>query len=167
MGQILSGEGEFDSVKTHVAGIDGGYLLARDVYDQPIDIYVKGSVYRFFENGYQNNFWESTLYFKGYYNINVWENQARIGAGEGVSMASGIPIVEQIEAQQNRSNSSKFLNYLDISADIDIGRLLCIPSWQGTYIGYALKHRSGIFGLINNVRRGGSNYDMLYIEKKF
>ncbi|MDP1784011.1 MAG: hypothetical protein Q8K81_01150 [Sulfuricurvum sp.] len=141
--------------------------MSHDVWNLPIDIYLKGAMYRFFENGYQNDFWEGTLYVKAYYNIDAWENRARIGMGEGVSMASGIPIVEQFEAAQEKSNTSKFLNYLDASVDVDIGRLLHVPDWKDIYLGYALKHRSGIFGLINKVRRGGSNYDMVYIEKKF
>jgi hypothetical protein len=37
----------------------------------------------------------------------------------------------------------------------------------GTYVGYLLKHRSGIAGLINNVDHGGSNYNSFYIEKTF
>jgi len=166
-GEILSGEGEFDSVKTHVLGVDAGYLLAQNIYDLPIDIYLKGSVYRFYENGYQDDFWEGTLYFKAYYTIDLWGNRLRMGMGEGISMAARIPIVEQIEAEEEGSTTSKFLNYLDVSVDMDIGRLLRVPSWHDTYIGYALKHRSGIFGLVNNVSHGGSNYDMIYIEKKF
>jgi len=38
---------------------------------------------------------------------------------------------------------------------------------HGTYFGILLKHRSGIFGLINNVAHGGSNYNSIYLEKKF
>ncbi|MGD9655175.1 MAG: hypothetical protein AB7U44_08260 [Sulfuricurvum sp.] len=167
LGQILSGEGEFSGAKTHVLGIDGGYLLARSVYDLPIDIYLKGSIYRFLENHHQDSFWEATLYVKAYYNIDVWDNRLRIGGAEGISLAEQIPITEVIDAREKGSNTSKFLNYLDISADIDIGRLLRVPDWKDTYIGYALKHRSGVFGLINGVNHGGSNYDMIYIEKNF
>ena len=166
-GEILSGEGTFDDAKTHVLGVDAGYMLAKDLFEQPIDIYVKGSIYRFYENGYQDDFWEATLYLKGYYNLDMWGNRLRLGAGEGFSMTSGVPIVEQIEAEQKGSRTAHFLNYLDISADIDVGRLFGLSQWHDLYLGYALKHRSGIFGLINNVKKGGSNYDMVYIEKKF
>jgi len=167
LGQILSGEGEFSGAKTHVLGIDGGYLLGKSIYGLPIDIYLKGSIYRFLENYHQDDFWEGTVYVKAYYNIDAWENRLRIGAAEGFSLAARVPITEKIDASQKGSDTSKFLNYLDISADIDIGRLMRIPQWKDTYIGYALKHRSGVFGLINGVNHGGSNYDMVYIEKNF
>jgi len=38
---------------------------------------------------------------------------------------------------------------------------------NGTYVGWAIKHRSGVFGLINNVKEGGANYNTIYIEKNF
>jgi outer membrane protein len=65
-----------------------------------------------------------------------------------------------------RGPTSKMLNYLDISFDIDIGRLLSIDTLHDTYLGYTLKHRSGIFGLFNGVK-GGSNYNMITLEKNF
>lgn len=166
-GEILSGEGEFDTAKTHVLGIDAGYLLVENLWEQPIDLYVKGAIYRFYENTYQNDFWEALIYLKAYYNVDMWDNHLRLGMGEGVSFAERVPIVEQNEALHNGSNTSRVLNYLDVSADVDVGRLFGGEKWKDLYLGYALKHRSGIFGLIKNVRNGGSNYDMIYIEKRF
>lgn len=166
-GEILSGEGEFDTAKTHVLGIDAGYLLAENLWDKPIDLYLNGALYHFYENGYQKDFWEAVIYLKGYYNVNMWDNRLRIGAGEGFSFAERVPIVEQNEALHKGSDTSRVLNYLDVSVDVDVGRLFGGEKWKDFYLGYALKHRSGIFGLINNVRKGGSNYDMIYLEKRF
>lgn len=166
-GEILSGEGEFDTAKTHVLGIDAGYLLAENLWEQPIDLYVKGALYRFYENTYQNDFWEAVIYLKAYYNVDMWDNRLRLGVGEGFSFAERVPIVEQNEALHKGSDTSRVLNYLDVSADVDVGRLFGGEKWKDFYLGYALKHRSGIFGLIKNVRKGGSNYDMIYIEKRF
>jgi outer membrane protein len=59
------------------------------------------------------------------------------------------------------------LNYIDLSLDLDLGRLVRYQPLYNTSLGWALKHRSGIFGLINNVKKGGSNYNTLYIETKF
>ena len=61
----------------------------------------------------------------------------------------------------------RFLNYLDITVDFDVGKLIDYKPMHETYLGYLLKHRSGIGGLINNVEHGGSNYNCFYIEKKF
>jgi outer membrane protein len=54
-----------------------------------------------------------------------------------------------------------------LSVDFDIGKLISYKPLHGTYIGWALKHRSGIFGLINNVRKGGSNYNTIFLERNF
>lgn len=166
-GEILSGEGEFDTAKTHVLGIDAGYLLAENLWEKPIDLYLKGALYRFYENGYQKDFWEGVLYLKAYYNLDGWNNRMRIGVGEGFSYANRVPVVEQNEALHKGSATSRFLNYLDVSIDIDVGRMFGGETCKDIYLGYALKHRSGIFGLINNVRKGGSNYDMIYLEMRF
>lgn len=48
-----------------------------------------------------------------------------------------------------------------------MGKLIDYKPMHETYLGYLLKHRSGIAGLINNVDHGGSNYNAFYIEKKF
>jgi outer membrane protein len=48
---------------------------------------------------------------------------------------------------------------------MDIARLLRVG--EEVYIGYAIKHRSGIYGLINDVDKGGSNYNMITLETNF
>ncbi len=164
-GQILSSQTKPHHTSVGVVGIDGGYLLKR--FEAPFEIYAKAGLFRFLEHGYQDDFFETNLFIKLYYNLNFLNQRIRFGAAEGISYAFEIPIVEQIEAEENSDNNSNFLNYLEISLDFDIGRLLHVKSLKNTYLGYTLKHRSGIYGLINNVERGGSNYNMLHIEKTF
>jgi outer membrane protein len=94
------------------------------------------------------------------------DNRMRIGFGEGLSWASDVPICESAEAEINDSKVAKFLNYLDISADFDVGKLFHIESIKDLFIGYTIKHRSGVFGLFSGVK-GGSNYQMFTIEKNF
>jgi hypothetical protein len=167
LGQIISLQPKPHPADTSVAGIDVGYLISRDTWGVPLDFYLKGGLNRFFEHGYQPDFFEATFYLKAYWNFHPWENTIRLGFGEGVSYADGIPYVEKLEAESEGDNNSRFLNYLDISLDVDIGRLMRYDPLVGTYFGYALKHRSGIYGAINSVRRGGSNYDLFYIEHNF
>ncbi len=164
-GQILSSQISRHHTKVGLVGIDAGYLLYR--FELPFEIYLKGGLYRFLENGYQDDFFETTFYVKLYYNLDFWDNRIRIGAAEGGSYAFEIPIIEQIEAEENEDHNSNFLNYLEVSLDVDVGKLLHVKMLDETYLGYMLKHRSGIYGTINSVRRGGSNYDMFYIETKF
>ncbi|MCF6283529.1 MAG: hypothetical protein L3J28_15230 [Candidatus Polarisedimenticolaceae bacterium] len=155
------------SLKTHIYGVEGGYRLAEDIFEWPIDIYVKGGLNYFDENGHQANFFEGTLYVKFYVKLNAFENQLRFGIAEGVSYAGRSPYVEKLEAEEEGDNVSKLLNYMEITFDIDLGRLTGYPSLKETYFGYMIKHRSGVQGYYGGVSDGGSNYNALYIETNF
>lgn len=150
-----------------VLGFDGGYLIKESLFDWPLDIYVKGGISYFDEKGTGSDVYEATLYVKAYYNLDFLENRIRFGIGEGGSYTSGFLFIEQEEASAKNGNNSYFLNYLDLSADFDLGRLVRYKPLHNTYIGWALKHRSGVFGLINGVESGGSNYNTVYLEKNF
>lgn len=167
LGEIISLQPHPHPAGTSAGGIEAGYLLSENSWDMPLDFYLKGGLNRFFENGYQSDFFEATLYVKAYWNFRPWSQEIRLGFGEGVSYADGIPYVEKLEAEGEGDNNSRILNYLDISLDVDLGRLFSYNPLLGTYIGYALKHRSGIYGLINSVHRGGSNYNLFYVEHRF
>lgn len=164
-GEILSSQISRHDTHTTLAGIDAGYCLYE--FDAPLSLYLRGGLYRFFEQGYQDDFFETTLYLKLYYSLDIWDNTLRLGVAEGVSYAFEIPIIEKIEAQENEDHNSRFLNYLEVSLDFDVGKLLHVKALESTYFGYTLKHRSGIYGAINSVKRGGSNYDMIHIERNF
>ncbi len=183
LGQIIS----FQKPTLHVYrfevfALDAGYLLSSSLFDMPLDLYVKGGSALFrSENlsqyqelaGMQDlsdkNVYEFTLYVKLYYTFKLWHNTMRLGFGEGGSYATDYVAPEVIEERtENPDNPkyAKFLNYLDISFDIDIGRLFGTELLRGTFLGYTLKHRSGIGGLINGVS-GGSNFNTISIEKNF
>jgi len=175
--EILLGDWQEDSGKTSLINLDFGYRMFHDVNDWPLDIYAKGSISYFDEKGVINyiaeeeskNFFEATLYIKVYYNINFNDNRIRLGLGEGLSFAQNVPVIEvydTIHYDGSEGETSKILNYLDISVDIDIGRLFGIEVLRDTYLGYTIKHRSGIYGFFNGVS-GGSNYKMITIEKNF
>ncbi len=153
--------------KLKVTSLDAGYLLKKSAFDLPIDVYVKGGLSYFDEASLQNDVYEGTLYIKIYYNIDFWQNRVRIGLGEGVSYTSSTLYYEKQEAQKNNDNNSNFLNYINVSLDFDIGRLVRYDAIKDTYLGVAIKHRSGVFGLYNNVSKGGSNYYVFTLEKNF
>ena len=146
--------------------IDGGYLLKKNLFDLPIDLYAKGGL-SYFNEGSHDDTYEIRTYIKAIYNIDFWDNRVRFGFGEGISYTTSLLEAERYESLQDGGNTSKFLNYLDVSLDFDIGRLINYEPMKDTYIGILLKHRSGIFGLINNVAGGGSNYNSIYLEKNF
>ena len=166
LGNVISGQIHSDIAKLYVYNIDGGYLLAPDVFDMPIDIYAKGGLSYYDEGNYKDAY-GADIYIKAYYNLDFLKNRVRFGFGEGVSYTSRTLTTEAKDAAVSQDNTSKFLNYLDISLDFDLGKLVRYKPLDETYVGILIKHRSGIFGLINNVKHGGSNYNSLYIEKNF
>lgn len=152
---------------TNVLGVDAGYKLLEDIFELPVDIYVKGGVSYFDENYHQADFLEGTLYLKLFWKLNFLDNQFRIGFGEGVSYAGSIPYTEAQEAIREEDNQSNFLNYLDVTLDFDIGKLIGVQRLREYHVGYLIKHRSGVHGLYGGVSDGGSNYNCVYVEKNF
>ncbi len=167
LGEILSGQPAPHPAGTSAGGLEAGWRFSHDAWGLPLDFYLKGGLNFFFENGRQADFPETTLYVKAYWNFRPWEKTLRIGVGEGVSYAFGIPTVERLEAEAEGDNNSRILNYLDISFDFNVGEMFGADPLRDVYFGYALKHRSGIYGLINEVHRGGSNYNLFYFEQNF
>ncbi|MDD2357123.1 MAG: hypothetical protein PHX13_04360 [Thiovulaceae bacterium] len=166
-GEILSSQTAPYSTNTKVVMIDVGYKIIDDAFDLPLDFYIKGGLAKFFENGYDDDVYENTLYVKAYYALNILQNTLRLGFAEGASYTYGTLYVEKLDAIKNHGKNSHYLNYLELSLDCDLGKLVKYDPLKDLYIGVEIKHRSGIFGLINNVKHGGSNYEAVYIEKNF
>ncbi len=178
-GEAIFLDWKSSSIDSTVLALDGGYLLKEGAFEWPMDIYVKMGLSKFRDSsGYQTNgygefyykskdVYEGTLYIKAYWNFDFLQNRIRLALGEGVSYTDNILNVEKYEADSENDNNSKILNYLDFSIDFDFGRLVRYKPLHGTHIGWAIKHRSGIYGLINDVKRGGSNYNTIYLEKNF
>lgn len=152
---------------TSVYGVDGGYRILKDINNWPFDLYVKGGLNYFNENGYQPDFLEATLYIKVYYKLQAFDNELRMGLAEGISMASKVPYTEKMEARVEDDSTSNLLNYMELTFDFDMGKLISVKALKETYLGYMIKHRSGMYGLYGGVADGGSNYNCLYVEKSF
>jgi len=167
LGQIIFGNEQNYSPTLNVASLDGGYLIEHNLFNLPMDLYLKSGLSYFDEAGLKDDAYEFTLYIKVYYNFDFLDNRVRFGFGEGASYTTNLLYYEKTDAKDRHDHNSQGLNYLDISLDFDIGKLFKIEPLKGTYIGWALKHRSGVFGLIRNVKHGGSNYNTVYVEKTF
>jgi len=150
----------------YVTALDAGYLYDKGSFDLPVDTYLKAGLAYYDQHRLKDTF-EATVYFKLYYNLDLFSNRFRIALGEGVSYTHGYLEPEYDEAVEDKDNHSHLLNYLDFSIDFDLGKLIKQKAMNGTYVGWAIKHRSGVFGLINNVKEGGANYNTIYIEKNF
>ena len=174
LGEIISGHSDRHTYGLTVLSLDGGYLLKKEIFELPIDLYAKGGFSYFDDNGVPagssvasaGNVYEGTIYIKVYYNIDFLENRVRLGLGEGLSYTSDMLWIEKDEAIEESDEYSQFLNYLDISIDFDLGKLVRYKPLEDTYVGWTLKHRSGVFGLFSGVH-GGSNYNTISIERNF
>ncbi len=161
MGNIISTELDYN-----VYALDGGYLWKKNLFDLPLDLYTKFGL-AYYKQHRLKDVYEGVLYLKLYYNMDFLDNRVRIGFGDGFSYTSDYLEPEDDEAILDGDNHSKILNYIDFSVDIDVGKLIQVESLHGLYLGWAVKHRSGIFGLVNDVEEGGANYNTIYLEKKF
>lgn len=167
LGQVLIGNLGSSIEDLSVVAIDGGYLLKKDAFDLPIDVYAKAGFSQYNEAHY-DNVYEVLAYIKLFYNFDFLHNRVRFGFGEGASYTNDIIRAEYLEASSSPDGkTSYFLNYLDITLDFDLGKLVHYKPLEELYVGVGLKHRSGIFGLINDVKKGGSNYNSIYLEKIF
>jgi outer membrane protein len=119
----------------------------------------------------QEDSWQIDAYMKPYWYGFPWSDtvRTRIGFGIGLSYASRVPFVEQRDQTAKGQNTSKLLNYLDPSIEINSGDLFRAPRLAQTWIGVGVSHRSGAFGssqLLGNVD-GGSNYIYASVETSF
>lgn len=167
LGDVLIGNLGSHPEDLTVIAVDGGYLLKHNAFDSPLDVYARAGLSKYNEGNF-DDVYEVQAYVKLFYNFDFLDNRVRAGFGEGFSYTSDIIRAESLEAATTTDGkTSNFLNYLEISVDFDFGKLVHYKSLEELYLGIALKHRSGVFGLINGVTKGGSNYNSIYIEKNF
>ncbi|MBS3804451.1 MAG: hypothetical protein KGY54_07875 [Oleiphilaceae bacterium] len=85
--------------------------------------------------------------------------QTAIAVGEGFSYATAVPPLEPRDAREDEE-SARFLNYLMLEVEL-------APPGARRWSGFLrIHHRSGIFGLISNVK-GGSNFIGLGLRRRF
>lgn len=155
---------------TRIWGVELGRTLVERVNGWPLDFaaYVGTLVHD--ERGLRANGAQLNAQIKAYYYGLPWDRyvRTRIGFGAGFSLAQRVPLTEvQDQARRGRA-TSRLLNYLDPSVDINLGDLLRSQRLKHTVIGVGISHRSGIFGtseLLGNIN-GGSNYLYGFVETR-
>lgn len=96
------------------------------------------------------------------------EEAFRWGFGFGMSYADKVPIAEQRKQAARNSNTSHFLNYLEMQVDFPLRRVSKAKWLQSCYAGLTIVHRSGIFGtsdFLGDVS-GGSDWITAHLECK-
>ena len=156
---------------TSVTGVHVGRPFLERVNGWPLDFngYV-GLLFRN-ENGLQANSWQVDAYMKAFYYGFPWSRwvNTRICMGFGISYSNHVPWTEVVSQERRERPTSKLLNYLDPTIDVNVGDIFGSESWKKTYFGLGISHRSGIFAssrLLGSVN-GGSNYIYAYLESSF
>lgn len=171
LGEITAGGVRVEKDRGWLAGVDVGRPIVENFRDWPVDIAWRIGLLRFFERGEQSDFWAHTAYIKFYWTKFPWSHKVRtrLGFGEGISYAWHIPTEEREEARRHDRNTSRLLNYLDVSADVNIGDLSRSERLSRCWLGFVISHRSGAFGLIDvfGSVNGGSNYNTAALECEF
>jgi outer membrane protein len=157
-----------DAQDTRIASIEIGKPLLREVNGWPLDFNGYIGLLRHDEQGLQPDAWQVNAYIKALYYGFPWRHRVRtrVGFGLGASYAQRVPFVEERDQQRRGRNTSKLLNYLDPSVDVNVGDVFGSRSLRDAWFGFGASHRSGIFGnsqILGNVN-GGSNYIYSYIE---
>ncbi len=171
-GNIISEIDQGDFSKSTFADTNiGGFTLSKLLSAGPrVDYLGRVAAFRHFEEDEDNgNFWSYAAYImamgKGY---SPWSKQEwfRWGFGFGMSYAENVPIAEQRKQARSGDNTSRFLNYLELSVDFPLWRVSKADWLKNCYAGVTVVHRSGIFGtsdLLGDVS-GGADWITAHLE---
>jgi len=173
IGDILKFQTERDSENNQMSSIFYGSQVADSLLTLPIDIYFTPGLVWHHSSDVQKDIAEAVLAIKAFYTFEFGPRW-RIGIAEGLSYVSDITYIEGFEltgedSKRGYENSSKLLNYLDFSLDVNVGDMFANKALAQAWFGYSIHHRSGIFESSSVFGRikGGSNYQTVYLQWHF
>jgi outer membrane protein len=155
---------------TRIWGVDAGRALVERVNGWPLDFYAYAGLLDHDERGLRSNGAQLNAQIKAYWYGLPWNHRVRtrFGFGAGFSLAQRVPLTEVRDQSRRGRATSRLLNYLDPTVDVNLGDLTGSRKLGNTVVGVGLSHRSGIFGssqLLGNIN-GGSNYLYGFVETK-
>lgn len=168
LGDMLSFNTVSDKEDNQLSSLFYGYRLSRQLLGFDIDSYLTPGVVWHHESDVQNAGSEYVVALKLYWTYS-WPTRWRFGLAEGISYVSKITWIERVEMEEKGYEPSKLMNYLDLSADVNIGDLFNAPSFNSWWFGYGIHHRSAVLetaSQFGNIK-GGSNYQTLYLQWDF
>ena len=141
-----------------------GHPLSDSMLGVPIQVYFTGGV------GYhwpvmKQSIWEFVMGLKVYYAIPL-PVRLRLGVGDGWSWVTDIPFVENYELREKGYEPNRLMNYLDFSADLNLGDIFGGDTLDRMWFGYAIHHRSAVFGSAEQFgySKGGSNVQTITLQ---
>ena len=165
LGEILIFDAEPDPYDNRMASVFYGHPLSDTLLGAPIEVYITPGLIYHFKSDVQVSFPEYVLAVKGYYTFK-WPLRVRLGLGSGLSYSTHITYIEQQEMDRNNYVPSRYMAYLDVSADLNLGDLFRAESMHEWWLGVGIQHRSGIYETSSAFGRikGGSNYISTYLQ---
>ncbi len=165
LAQIIRFNAKKDSANNQITTIFYGHPLSDHLFGLPIDIYFLSGLGWHWGSSTQNNSQEYVIAIKLYYSIPL-PVRLRLGAAEGLSYVNEIPSVERGNLEKKDYIPSKLLNFLDFSADINLGDIFGGKTMNSIWLGYSIHHRSAIFETAQQFGRikGGSNFQCVHME---
>jgi len=165
--QTLSGEGARDLHHLYMVSLAYGLPLSKTLFGTGIHSYFTPGFAHHFASKLQPPTQEYFADFKFFYPLQNW--WLRFGFGTGLSYIIRTTYIERyINTKDGYDHTSHLMQNLDISFDFELNRLFG-SGWKNLWFGYALHHRSGVFESAHQYGqiKGGSNYNMLYIQQHF
>jgi hypothetical protein len=156
-------QGDFSKSTRSDANIGGFTLGRRVIHGERIDFHARTSVYRHFEEPFQDDFFSFAAFLEamgtGYF---PWSETPsfRWGFGFGFDYAQSVPQEEQIKGIEKGRDTNQFLNYLEMTVDFPLSKITKAKALRNCWAGLTIVHRSGIFStsdLLGNVF-GGSDW---------
>ena len=168
LGDILAFDATRDPYDSQLTSFFYGHPLSDTLFTLPIPVYLTAGFVRHHKNDVQPNSEEYVLAVKFFYTIPL-PIRLRLGFAEGLSFANPVPNMEQREMDKKEYQSSKLLNYLDISFGLNMRDIFRTDKLEDVWLGYGIHHRSGIYSNSSAFGRisGGSNYQTIYLQYHF
>lgn len=165
---VLRGESARDVPDSRLTSLFYGHPVAGALFGWPLAIYLTSGLIYHYPSDVQGSAFEYVVAFKAYYTAS-WAGRVRFGLGEGLSYVTQVPQLERSALRAKGDEPSKFLNYLDLSVDMNVGELFGLPGARRLRLGFGVHHRSGIFETGSQFGHigGGSNYNTLYLQWRY
>lgn len=172
MGDILlRWDVEKDEYNNQMTSVFYGHPLSDTLFGLPLELYFTPGIGHHWSSEVQGHSTEYIAAVKAYYTFQ-WPFQWRFGLAQGLSWVDRTTYLEYQDMIVNKDDyttASRLLNYLDFSFDFNLGDAFNNSNWNDIWLGYTLHHRSAIFETAAQYGRmkGGSNYNMVYLQFDF
>jgi outer membrane protein len=165
LANIIRGDIKTENVDVDMTSLFYGHPLSDTLFGLPVEVYLTPGIVHHYSSDVQNAATEYVLAVKFYYTLPLpW--RVRVGAAEGISYTDSVTYYEAESMKNKGYRSSKLLNYLDFTLDMNLGDVFRSKTIENLWLGYGIHHRSGIFESSSAFGRisGGSNFNTVYLQ---